>query len=111
MPGNWTSLQNEEYDDSSYDPVVTLPHVDRENQAMALVFSYHTTSLHCSSDRNNQLTPSPRTSHRFHSPYDIPGSSLIVELICLHIATIVQPLIRNAPHPFMESRRMTPTYL
>ena len=78
---------------------------------MALVFSYHTTSLRCSSDRNNQLTPSLRTSHSFHSPYDIFSSSLIVELMRLRIGTIVQPLIRNAPHLFMESRRMTPTYL
>jgi hypothetical protein len=93
------------------DPVDTLHHVDRENRAMALVFSYHTTSLPCSSDRNNQLTSPPRTGHSLYSPHDIPGSSLIVKLMRLRIAMIVQPLISNAPHLFMESRRMTPTYL
>jgi hypothetical protein len=91
--------------------VDTLHHIDRENRAMALVFSYHTTSLHCSSDRNNQLTSSPPTGHGFDSSYDIPGSSLIVKLMRLRIAMIVQPLIRNALHLFMESQRMTPTYL
>lgn len=78
---------------------------------MASVFSYHTASIHCSSERNNQLTQSPRASDDFHSSYYIPGSSLIIELMRLRIATIVQPLIRNAPHLFMEPRRMTPTYL
>ena len=66
---------------------------------MASVFSHYATSLHCSSDRNDQLTQSPRASHGFHSPHYIPDSSLTVELIRLLIATIVNPLIRNAPHP------------
>ena len=78
---------------------------------MALVFSSHTTSLHRSSDCTNQLTPSPRTGDSFHTPYDIPGSRLMVELMRLRIATILQPLIRNAPHLFMKPRRMTPMCL
>jgi hypothetical protein len=56
---------------------------------MASVFSYYAAS--------------------FHSPHYIPDSSLTVELIRLLIATIANPLIRNAPHPFMEPRRMSPT--
>jgi hypothetical protein len=82
-------LETEEYDDSSYDPVDTLHHTDRENRAMASVFSYYEVC--------------------FHSPHHISDSSLTVELNRLFIATIVQPRIRNALHPFMEPRRMTPT--
>jgi len=66
---------------------------------MASVLSYYATSLHYSSDPNDQLIQSPRASHGFHSSHPIPYSSLTVELIRLLIATIVKPLIRNAPHP------------
>jgi len=76
---------------------------------MASVFSYYVASFPSSSDPNDQLTHSPRARHGFHSPHYIPDSSLTVELIRLLIATIVTPLTRNAPHPFMEPRRMTPT--
>jgi hypothetical protein len=44
----------------------------------------------------------------FHSPHHISDSSLTVELNRRFIPTIMQPRIRNAPHPFMEPRRMTP---
>lgn len=44
----------------------------------------------------------------FHSPHHVSDSSLTVELNCLFNATIVRPRIRNAPHPIMEPRRMTP---
>jgi hypothetical protein len=64
--------------------------------------------FHYSSSRDDHLTHSPRAGHCFHSPHHIPDSSLTVELNRLFIATIVQPRIRNAPHPFMESPRMTP---
>jgi hypothetical protein len=100
------SLQTEAYDDSSYDPVITLHHTDRENRAMASVFSYYATFFDYSSDRNDQLTQSPRASHCFHSPLYIPDSSLTVELIRLFIGTIVQSRIRNPSHPFMEPRRI-----
>ena len=93
------SLLSEAYDDSSYDPVGTLHHTDRENRAMASVFSYYAASFHYSSDPHDQLTQSPRAGHDFYSPYHIPDSSLTVELIRLLIATIVQPRICNAPHP------------
>ena len=42
-------------------------------------------------------------------PHHISDSSLTVKLNRLFIATIVQPRIRDALHPFMEPRRMTPT--
>jgi len=85
------SLQTEEYDDSSYDPVVTLHHTGRENRAMASVFSYYTASFYSSSDCNDQLTQLPCAGHGFHSPHYLPDSSLTVELIRLPIATIVTP--------------------
>jgi hypothetical protein len=50
------SLQTEAYDEPSYDSVVTLHHTDRENRAMASVFSSHAASFPYSSDRNDQLT-------------------------------------------------------
>lgn len=75
---------------------------------MGSVFSSYATSLHFSSDPNDQLTQSPRADHSFHSPHSIPDSSVTVELIRLLIATILQLRIRNAPHHFMEPRRMTP---
>ena len=76
---------------------------------MASVFSYSATSLHFPSDPNDQLTQSPRADHRFHSSYHFPDSISTIELTRLLITTIVNPLIRNTLHPFMEPRRMTPT--
>ena len=76
---------------------------------MASVFSYYAASFDSSSDREDQLTQSPHAIHCRHSPQHIPDSSSSVKLIRLLIATIVTPHIRNAPHPFMEPRRMTPT--
>ena len=76
---------------------------------MASVFSYSATSLHFPSYLNDQLTQSPRAHHGFHSSHHFPHSISTIELTRLLIATIVSPLIRNAPHPFMEPRRMTPT--
>jgi len=76
---------------------------------MASVFSYYAAYFHYSSDRDDQLTHSPRAGHCVHSPHHSSDSSLTVELIRLFIATIVKPLIRNAPHLFMEPRRMTLT--
>jgi hypothetical protein len=76
---------------------------------MASVFSYYVASFHSSSDRDDHLTHSPRADHGFYSFHPILYSSLTVELIRLLIATTVNLLLRNAPHPFMEPRRMTPT--
>ena len=101
------SLLSEAYDDSSYDSVVTLHHTDRENRAMASVFSYSATSRHFPSGPNHQLTQSPRAEHGFHSSHHFLDSISTIELIRLLIGTTVQPRIRNAPHPFMEPRRMT----
>lgn len=64
---------------------------------MASVFSYYAASFHSSSDHNDQLTQSPCADHCSHSLRHIPNPSSTVELI------------RNAPHPFMEPRRMSPT--
>jgi hypothetical protein len=90
------SLQNEEYDDSPYDPVVTLHHTDRENQAMASVFSYYYAFFPSSSDPHGQLTQSTRVGHDLHCPdYIIPNSSLIVELIRLFTDTIIQCHIQS----------------
>jgi hypothetical protein len=50
------SLQTEEYDDASYDPVGTLHHTDRENRAMASVFAYYVACFLYSSDRDDALT-------------------------------------------------------
>ena len=104
------SLQTEAYDDSSYDPVGTLYHTGREIRAMASVFSYHASSFPYSSDPYDQLNPSPRSSYRFHSSHHFPDSISTIELIRLCITTIANPLIRNAPHPFMEPRQMTPVH-
>ncbi len=76
---------------------------------MASVSSYDVASFPSSSDRGNQLTQSPRADYIFHSLHPIPDSSLTIELTRLLIATIVPPLLRSAPHPFVEPRRMTPT--
>lgn len=38
---------------------------------MASVFSYYAACFHYSSDRNDQLTHSPRAGHCFHSPHPI----------------------------------------
>jgi len=103
------SLQTEAYDDSSYDPVGTLHHTDKENRAMASACSYYVACFHNSNDPTDHLTHSPHTGHCFHSPYHIPDSSLTAELIRLLIATIVQHRFCNAPHPFMNPRRLTPT--
>jgi hypothetical protein len=70
---------------------------------MASVFSYYTASFYPSSARKNQLTPSPHADHRFPSPHHISDSRLTAKLIRLLIATIANPLIRNAPHPFMDT--------
>jgi hypothetical protein len=91
----------------AYDSVVTLHYTDRENRAMASVFSYSATSLHFPSDPNHQLTQPSRADHRFHSSHHFPDSISTIELIRLCIATIANPLIRNTLHPFMEPRQMT----
>ena len=75
---------------------------------MASVFSYYAACFDSSSDREDQLTQSPRAIDCLHSPHHIPDSSSMVKRIRLLIAAIVNPHIRNAPHPFMEPRRMTP---
>ena len=77
---------------------------------MASVFSYYVTSFPSSSDPHNQLTQSHRGDDSFHSPHPIPDSCLTVELIQLFIVTTVTSFFRKAPHPFVEPRRMTPTY-
>ena len=74
---------------------------------MASVFSYSAISVHFPNNPNDQLTQSPRADHGFHSPYHFPHSISTIELTRLLIATIANPLIRNAPHPFMEPRQMT----
>ena len=76
---------------------------------MASVFSYYAAYFDSSSDREDQLTQSPGAIDCLHSPHHIPDSSSISKRIRLLIAAIVNPHIRNAPHPFMEPRRMTPT--
>ena len=73
---------------------------------MASVFSYYVVSFHSSSDPSDQLTQSPRAGHNFASA---PDSSLTTKLTRLFIATTAKPCIRNAPHPFVEPRQMTPT--
>jgi len=64
---------------------------------MASVFSHYVASFHSTSDCNDQLTQSPRAIQCFHSLLHILDSSSMVKLIRLLIATIVNPLIRNAP--------------
>jgi len=76
---------------------------------MASAFSYYATCFHYSSDRNNQLTQSPRASHCFRSSHLISNSGLTVELIRLLIGTVVPSRIRNPSHSFMEPQRMTLT--
>jgi hypothetical protein len=76
---------------------------------MASVFSYYTAPFGSSSNREDHVTQSPRAIHCLHSPHHILDFSSMVKRIRLLIATIVNPHIRNAPHPFMEPRRMTPT--
>jgi hypothetical protein len=70
---------------------------------MALAFSYYVACFHNSNDPNDHLTHTHHTGHCFHSPYHIPDPSLTAELNRLFIATIVQPRIRNAPHPFVDT--------
>ena len=77
---------------------------------MASVFSSYVACFHYSSDRDDQLTHSPRVGHYLYPSHrTIQDSGLTVELVRLFKATIVTPRIRNIPHPFMELRRMTPT--
>lgn len=76
---------------------------------MASVFSSYTASFHFSSDPNDRLTQSPRAGHGFRSPHPIHDSRVTDKLIRLLIATTAKPRIRNALHPLMEPRRMTPT--
>ena len=76
---------------------------------MASVFSSYAASFHYSGDPHDQLTQSSRAEHGFHSSHRIPGSNWTIELIRLLIAMIVNPLICNTLHPFIEPRRMTPT--
>ena len=76
---------------------------------MASVFSSYAASFHYSGDPHDQLTQPSRPRYCFHSPHHFLDSISTIKLIRLLIATIVSPLIRNAPHPFMEPRRMTPT--
>ena len=78
---------------------------------MASVFSYYAAALHYSSNPHDQLTQSSRPHYSLHSPHPIPDSNWTIELIRLLIATIVNPLIRNSRHPFIEPRRMTPACL
>ena len=64
---------------------------------MASVFSYSTASFDIPSDREDRLTQSPRAIDCPHSPQHLPDSSSTVILIRVLIATIVNPLISNAP--------------
>ena len=73
---------------------------------MASAFPYYGASVHSSSDPSDQLIQSPRAGHCFAST---PDSSLTSKLTSLLIAATAKPCIRNAPHPFMELRRMAPT--
>ena len=70
---------------------------------MASAFSDYVVCFHYSSNRNDHLTHSPRAGFCFHAPHHISDSSLTVELNRLFIATIVQPRIGNAPHPFVDT--------
>jgi len=53
---------------------------------MASVFSYSVACFRYSSDRDDNLTHSPRADHCSHSPHHISDSSLTVELNRLFIA-------------------------
>ena len=64
---------------------------------MASVFSYSTASFDFPSDLEDHLTQSPRAIDYPHSPHYILDPSLTIQLIRMLIATIVNPLIRNAP--------------
>ena len=64
---------------------------------MASVFSYYTAPFGSSSNREDHVTQSPRAIHCLHSLLHILDSSSMVKLIRLLIATLVNPLIRNAP--------------
>jgi hypothetical protein len=59
------SLQTEEYDDSSYVPLGTLRNPDRQNRAMASVFSYYVACFHYSSNRDDHLIYWPRAGYCF----------------------------------------------
>ncbi len=76
---------------------------------MSSVFSPYATSFHCSSDRSDQLTHSPRAGHDLHSPLshsrlqsdgrtDPPAHSYDCATACLQCTA-----------PPVEPRRMTPT--
>lgn len=67
---------------------------------MASVFSSPAASFHASGDLHDQLTQSSRAQHGFLSSHYILNVSVMVDLIRSLIATIVTPLIRNAPHPY-----------
>ena len=54
-------MQTEKYDASSYDPVGTLHHTDRETRAMASVSAYYVACLLYSSDRDDALTKEAAT--------------------------------------------------
>lgn len=69
------SVQTEEYDDSSHAPVGTLSHTDRENRAMASVFSSYGASFYNSSDRDDHLTHWPHAGRCF-SPSSLDYSRL-----------------------------------
>jgi hypothetical protein len=60
------SVQTEEYDESLHAPVGTLSHTDRENRAMASVFSSYLASFHDSSNRGDRLTLWPHADHCFY---------------------------------------------
>ena len=75
---------------------------------MAWVFSSYVVCFHYSSNRDDHLDSHAFCRSLLLLPLPSSCSSLTVELNRLFIATIVQPRIRNAPHPFMEPRRMTP---
>lgn len=72
------SVQTEEYDDSSHAPVGTLSHTDRENRAMASVFSSSVASFHGPSDSDDHLTHWPHAGHCF-SPSSLDYSRLQFE--------------------------------
>jgi len=71
---------------------------------MASVLSCYVASFRSFSDSDDRLAHSLRTGHSFFSPHQILDSSSTLEPICLRRATIVNPLIRNAPHLFMDPR-------
>jgi hypothetical protein len=100
------SLLIEAYAESAYASVVMLYYTDRENRAMASVFSSSAASFHGSSDPHDQLTQSSHPRYYIHFPRHILNAGVTVELIYLFIGTLVRLSIRNSSHLFMERRRI-----